>query len=96
MERVGLNRTTADTESILREKRAKEFAWHLCHSRVEHGRSLNKVMERGMEMGKSEDSEVKKPNQAVLDKADESWELTINLLIDRDFTFQTQSCLESW
>lgn len=62
----------------------------------QQGRSLNKVMERGMEMGKSEDSEVKKPNQAVLDKADESWELTINLLIDRDFTFQTQSYLESW
>lgn len=43
MKRVGLNRTI-ETESSPREKRVKKFPWHLCHSSMEHGKSLNKVM----------------------------------------------------
>lgn len=72
MERVGLNRTVVDAESSPREKRDKEFSWHVCHRRTEHCSSLNKDMERGMGIGGNEDSEVKKPHHAVMGKADES------------------------
>lgn len=47
-------------------------------------------------MAESEESKVKKPNQAVMDKADGSLELTVNLLIGRDFTFPPPPRLGSW
>lgn len=47
-------------------------------------------------MAESEESKVKKPNQAVMDKADGSLELTVNLFIGRDFTFPPPPHLGSW
>lgn len=47
-------------------------------------------------MAESEESKVKKPNQAIMDKADGSLELTVNLFIGRDFTFPPPPRLGSW
>lgn len=57
LERVDLNKTIVETESSPGEKRVKESPWHLCHSRMEHRKGLNKIRERGLVMAESEESE---------------------------------------